>query len=599
MSREIAYRGDIDGLRAIAVAMVIVFHLFDVMPGGFIGVDVFFVISGYLITAILLREAGTGDLSIRRFYERRVRRIAPALLTVIAVSSVAAVFLLLPTDLAGFGKSVIATLSFVSNIYFWRDSDYFSPVAATKPLLHTWSLGIEEQFYIVVPLLVALSFRLHGRRLAMWLMLALSAGSLLLTLAVYQFGKGNVAFYLLPTRAWELGFGAMLAFVQSEPRGKWIALAGSALGLALIAAFAFEHDPYRLSPVPLPLPAVVGATLLLWAGQRDNPISRVLATRPMVSVGLLSYSLYLWHWPINVFARYWLVRNPVLTEKFAILGATIVFSWASWRYIERPFRSRAMSIGQVLTAAGSGAALAAIAAAAFIAFQGLPFRLPARAERYNAVAGTNYRCPPTSLLLFADTYACPMNLSSGRPTDATVALLGDSFAQMYLPAVSAVLRRTGQSGILVPANGCLPFTGFNTAASCATAFRANRQAIIATPAIRLVIIAASWENMEKPLTYADGRPLMANDRWSMAEADLTETIRAFRAAGKKVALVSPIATPGFDLASVAGRNFAYGRGETIPLAMPRAEFDRRFGRIRGWMAARSEGTYHRYECLPV
>ena len=586
MSREIAYRPDIDGLRAIAVAMVIVFHLFDVMPGGFIGVDVFFVISGFLITGILLREAEAGDLSIRRFYERRVRRIAPALLAVIAVSSLIATVLLLPADLVGFGKSVIATLGFVSNIYFWRDSDYFSPIAATKPLLHTWSLGIEEQFYLFVPLLIAFAFRMRGRRLALGMILALTAGSLILTVAFFQFGKGNVAFYLLPTRAWELGFGALLAFVRTKPRGRSVASACSVVGVVLIAAFAFEPDPYRLTPVPLPLPAVVGATLLIWAGQRENPVSRLLAARPMVVVGLLSYSLYLWHWPVNVFARYWLIRDPVLTERFAVLLVTVALSWLSWRWIERPFRARAVSIRRVLIVAGGAAAITAGAAGALVASHGLPSRLPARAERYNAVAGTNYRCPPTSLLLFADTYACPINLPGGRPTDAKVALLGDSFAQMYLPAVEQVLRRTGQSGILVPANGCLPMTGFNTAASCAEAFRANRQAILGTPAIRLVIIAASWENMERPLFYADGRPISGNDRWAMAEADLAATIKAFRAAGKAVALVSPIATPGFDLASVAGRSFAFGRGEAVPLSMPRAEFERRFGRLQRWMAAR-------------
>lgn len=595
----IAYRPDIDGLRAIAVGMVVIFHIFGVMKGGFIGVDIFFVISGFLITGILLREAEKSDLSIARFYERRIRRIMPALLTVLIFSSLMGLAVLLPADLIGYGKSVIAALLFVSNIYFWRDSDYFSPIAETKPLIHTWSLGVEEQFYIFFPLMIALAFRISGRKLAYWMVIVVSVLSVVLTVAFYHFGKGNVAFYILPTRIWELGAGATIAFLRAAPPTRRVATIAAALGLLLIGALVFEDDPYRIEPLPLPFPAVIGTALLIWAGRHDNKVSRLLGARLLVVVGLLSYSIYLWHWPINVYVRYWLVREPGWLEKFAILAVALLAAFASWRWVERPFRSKDVSLRRILIVTGAGVASVSIAAIAVVVLQGLPMRLPPRAARYNQVAGTNYRCPPTSLLLFSGTYACPMNLPGGNAAEAQVALLGDSFAQMYLPAVELGLRRHGKPGILVPANGCLPYTSFNTSVSCAQSFTANRQAVLKTPSIGLVIIAASWENMEKPLFFADGHAVVGN-RWALAETDLGETLRVLRAANKKVALVSPIATPGYDIASVAGRNFAFGRGEITPLNVSQATFERRFGRLRRWMeTGPQEAAYidtNRYLC---
>ena len=199
------YRPDIDGLRAVAVLSVIAFHLNPAwLPGGYLGVDIFFVISGYLITNIIWREACEQNFSILRFYERRIRRIMPALLTVLAATSVAALILLLPADLKGFGRSLLATLFFVANIYFWRDTNYFSRTAEDKPLLHMWSLGIEEQFYIVMPFLLAiLAFR--WRRAAVWFVLAIVLLSFGLNVFANRIGAQNPAFYLLPTRAWELG----------------------------------------------------------------------------------------------------------------------------------------------------------------------------------------------------------------------------------------------------------------------------------------------------------------------------------------------------------------------------------------------------------
>jgi len=215
-SHLIAYRPDIDGLRAIAVLSVIIYHLSHaILPGGYLGVDVFFVLSGYLITAIIWREIAIGDFSILRFYERRIRRIMPALLAMIFIVTAVATLLLLPVDLIGFARSLFATLGFVANIYFWRDSNYFSSVADEKPLLHLWSLGVEEQFYLIFPLLLLLL----ARKAKSWAILAMGClciASFASNVFALKVDGSSPAFYLLPTRAWELGVGAFIALLPPQ-----------------------------------------------------------------------------------------------------------------------------------------------------------------------------------------------------------------------------------------------------------------------------------------------------------------------------------------------------------------------------------------------
>lgn len=234
------YRREIDGLRAVAVLPVILFHAgFTVFSGGYVGVDVFFVISGFLITTILLGELEAGDYSIARFYERRARRILPALFLVLACASVAAWAIMLPSQLDEFGRSLISVVLFVSNVFFWKESDYFAPAAELSPLLHTWSLAVEEQFYIVFPIVLALVWR-FGRRSAFWLVAAMSVASLLMAQWAST-AKPTANFFLIPTRAWELGAGSICAFLLHgrAPRPN---APLSTLGLALVVVPIFVYD---------------------------------------------------------------------------------------------------------------------------------------------------------------------------------------------------------------------------------------------------------------------------------------------------------------------------------------------------------------------
>jgi len=337
------YRADIDGLRMVAVLPVVLNHAgISGFSGGFVGVDIFFVISGYLITLILTREIEESSFSIWRFYERRARRILPALFAVLAACLVAGLWVLPPNLYEALGKSVIATLGFSSNFWFWQSAgDYFSPSVELEPLLHTWSLAVEEQFYLFFPLLL---WAMAGRGRRVWIIVvwAIVLGSFCLSLWMTQ-AHPTANFYLVPTRAWELGAGALLALgAFGRARHRAIAEGAGWIGLALIGGGILLIDAHTPFPGLAALSVVLGATLIVFANS-GAPVSvgRLLAWPPFVWVGLISYSLYLWHWPILVAVRS-VTRDLDLPPSTAALCVllSIGMGWLSWRFVERPFRAR-------------------------------------------------------------------------------------------------------------------------------------------------------------------------------------------------------------------------------------------------------------------
>ncbi|MDJ1112935.1 acyltransferase family protein [Microbacterium dauci] len=343
MSAGTKYLPHVDGLRAFAVLPVVLFHLgAQWIPGGFVGVDTFFVISGYLITGILWREMDTepGDprrFSIWVFYQRRALRILPALVVVFAAVVVMSAFVQSPAAQAALGSQVLAATLFVSNFYFWQNEDYFAADPSSQPLLHTWSLAVEEQFYLLFPLLLFLVAR-WMRRHVLAVLAAIIALSLAASIVVTAHEPGT-AFYLLPTRAWELGAGALLAVWQLR-RGRtssspWIA----AVGLVLVVGSVFLIDKSMPFPGAVAIAPVLGAVLLIgWA--RGTWVGRVLEFRPFIYIGTISYSLYLWHWPVIVFWRTMTGNAIDPLEMVGLFAASFLLAAASTAWIERPFRTR-------------------------------------------------------------------------------------------------------------------------------------------------------------------------------------------------------------------------------------------------------------------
>ncbi|RUV65219.1 MAG: acyltransferase [Mesorhizobium sp.] len=574
-SHVMAYRPDVDGLRAVAVISVIAFHLSPSwLPGGYLGVDVFFVLSGYLITLILWREALNGQFSILRFYERRIRRIMPALLLVLFFATIAAAMLLLPADLIGYGKSMLATLGFVANIYFWRDTDYFSRAAEAKPLLHVWSLGVEEQFYILFPLLIAAFARFWPRATfpAITLLTVLSLAANYLAL---RFGGASPAFFLLPTRAWELGAGAMIALLplRLTPRGTTANLLGAIGAVAILIGIISPAQVYAF--VPVALPVVVGAMLVIAAGRVQQPLAnRLIAAPPLVFVGLISYSLYLWHWPIIVFSQYYLIRELNIGEMVIAVAVMSLGAYASWRYVERPFRSKFMPARTVCLAAAGGAGALAVIASVLIWSNGMPGRMSGEAAAINAAVGTNYRCPVSNYVRMGQSRACVLNLPSRDPSDANVVLLGNSHAQMYAPVWQSIFAERNMAGLLVPANGCLPTVSVNISRSCIDVAAANLAELGKLPNVRTVILGLTWEHAR--LVDATGKKIETRHDAELVRG-LDDLIARLRAFGKKVVLIGPIAYPGWDLPSDLSRSLAFGRPLEAPTYLPVAKFQQQYG----------------------
>jgi len=375
-SRDIRYRPDIDGLRAIAVLLVVAYHIgIRGVSGGFIGVDIFFVISGFLISGILLREQATGTFSILRFYERRVRRILPALIAVLIFTFIAGYFALLPNEMKELGQSILAATFSAANIYFWRNSGYFQAPALSKPLLHTWSLAVEEQFYVVFPILLLLLHRFALRRIKLVILL-LAVGSFMAS-AVEVYGRPGSTFYLLPTRAWELLLGTILALdIVPCPRSKLSRNATALTGLALILIAAFVFTSQTSFPGSAALLPCLGAALVIASGVTGtSAVGRLLSTPPFVFIGLISYSLYLWHWPLLLINKFEYFHQIHLSDPWLFL-AMLVAATLSWRFIEQPFRSGALKLPrkQLFAAAGVSVAITSALSAWAILSGGIPGR---------------------------------------------------------------------------------------------------------------------------------------------------------------------------------------------------------------------------------
>lgn len=347
-TRKSDYRPDIDGLRAIAVLAVVIFHAFpSLVHGGFVGVDIFFVISGFLISKHIWEELGTGSFSIRTFYARRVRRIFPALGVVLLACLLMGWVVLTPSEYEQLGKHVVAGAAFISNLIFWKEAGYFDNAADTKPLLHLWSLGIEEQFYIVWPLFLAFFWR-YSRHFG-WALLAILAISLAYSAAVVRH-DAVADFYSPLTRFWELALGAGLAYMAAHKAAVSATIRSlvSLIGLSLILAAVFFLDPGFAFPGAWALMPTLGAACLIYAGEDVWLNRQVLSHRLLVWVGLISYPLYLWHWPLLSFVRIMESGTPSVEVRFWLVAASFILAWLTYKFLECPVRARPRSRNIVL-----------------------------------------------------------------------------------------------------------------------------------------------------------------------------------------------------------------------------------------------------------
>ncbi|MBV7476935.1 acyltransferase family protein [Pseudomonas sp. PDM31] len=551
----LAYRRDIDGLRAVAVIAVVLFH-FGVpgFTGGFVGVDVFFVISGYLITSIIWNQRQAGRFSFVDFWARRARRILPALFAMIIAVLALGWFLLAPKDYEELGRSVRYQVMFVSNILFMRQDGYFDVASDLKPLLHTWSLAVEEQFYIIFPLLLTLlSSRLKHWRMALFGVLLVSFG-----LSVWAVNHHpEKAFFLLPMRAWELLAGAMLAVA---PKHGWrlkpmAAQALSLLGMALILLAVFGYD--KTTPFPgaaALLPTLGVIALILANGHRQTWVGQLLSTRVMVGFGLISYSWYLWHWPVFVFSSYASVDQPSAIDSAGLILLTLVLGYLSWKLIETPFRERRLLAGrrQILLAGAFGVVVLGLAGQTLRWTDGLPWRLSDQALQY--AKGREWRPELMACLADDKTPDDKLFCHYGAENTQTRALVwGDSHATALIPVFDDGATAHDVSVILASSPGCVPVEGLEHDARCAR-FNQRIEQALKSQTVSDVVLVARWSlylygdvrgDLGHALKKSDGH----YDR-AVAEQRLAEGLRArvmqLRAGGHRVWLVKEAPLQAFS-----------------------------------------------------
>jgi peptidoglycan/LPS O-acetylase OafA/YrhL len=496
------YRPDIQGLRAVAVLAVLLFHLgLGGFSGGFVGVDVFYVISGYLIGGIVLREHEAGRFSFAGFYARRVRRLVPALLVVLMASTLAAALLLLPAELADYGKTLLAALVFAANIYFHREQFEYSE-SGEVPLLHLWTLGVEWQFYLLLPVLMLALLRFG--RAGLWFGLVGVAG----LSAAASLAFPDASFYLLPARIWEFLAG-VLAAITAVPLLRWrvlrelLALGGA----ALIAAATVLLDSFDPFPGWRALIPCGGAAAIILAGNAGpSLVGRVLSLPGIAWLGRISYSLYLWHWPVIVFLLLGLPAPRLdWPLQLAATAISLVLAALTTRFVEEPARRRDLPFARLALVSGAAAAVLAASAAAFIASGGWPGRYDQRARELAGAldypiddvfrTGSCFIHHRTQQL---DEAACVLP-DDGR---ARVLVLGDSHAAMMVPGLQAAFPGSAISQIT--AAGCRPVTGAKADRYffCHRVIEDAYQRRIVAGGYDLVVLAGYWEEGDLPALEA-------------------------------------------------------------------------------------------------
>lgn len=584
-SRSERYRPDVDGLRAIAVLAVVLYHFGSTafrttyVGNGYVGVDIFYVISGYLITSLIAKDLKEGRFSIVSFYERRIRRIFPALFTVLLFCFLVAAVLLIPTEMVRFGQGLLATTFFVSNFYFWRTAKprgYFDSGVSTQPLLHTWSLSVEEQFYLFFPLTLFVLFRLAKKQTKAILIL-LCAVSFALNLWMTQH-QSIAAFYSSAPRAWELLTGSLLAlYAVPVLRLRILRELTALLGIVMILAAAGLPIKVTQFPGTFVLLPSVGTWLVIYAGQAGSTfVGRLLSLRPVTFIGIISYSLYLWHWPIIVFTKHLPFRLTNWEEVATVLVGSTLLAFLSFEFIERPFRgSRTPFSRRQIFAFGCTATAASIVlGVVLVRSQGLPQRYDARTRQL--IAGNVERMDDydpscgnwgNDIPSADGIRLCDLGAQSPRK----VLVFGDSFAEQLYPAVKQLYNRGElQSHGVVTAfhPGCLPDRHLNywkTPGYHCDSFAKYALQRAQRDDIDVVFIGFSdwWTRSDFDFCVTDsGRcesPLSREALRDRFFRDLSDDIQNLKAHGKSVIVSLPFPAYKERIPDLAISNAVFGR----------------------------------------
>lgn len=596
---ELPYRPDIDGLRAIAVGTVVLFHAkLGLVPGGYTGVDVFFVISGFLISSIIWRELQAGTFTFAGFYERRIRRIFPVLALILLVTLVLGALVLAPQDYFLMGRSARATAAFYSNFYFNSQFGYFMPMAETQALLHTWSLAVEEQFYLVAPFFLILLARLQIRYRVV-VFLALFAASLAIS-SIGAFDENKAAFYLPQSRAFELMIGMALVIGLGPVWANNLARELAAFaGLGMIAAAAFLYSEETPFPgLAAAMPCLGTALLISTASNGSTLISRALSVPAMVAVGRISYSLYLWHWPLFVFAEYEYGERLPITYRVGLIGVAVALSFLTFRFVEQPARRRTPVVSRWIVIGTGLSAMAVLVALSqgVIQTKGWPGRLEPNVAAFSRLVTTSTVGVPCKDPEDKLTSLPGCAIGAKDVAIPTALLWGDSHAMVLVPRLSTIAAAKDVRVEVVVAGACPPFlpeattaAGLKVPARCEAVSR-RVAAMLHRKEIRHVMVTARWafyaegSSFDRGVTQPnrfDTGDLQQNRR--LFVDSFRATIVAITAMGHTVSVIGPVPELNRDVPNAMMK--ALMRGEDPKITAPVSAFAERQAAVLGALDA--------------
>lgn len=563
------YRIELDGIRAIAVLSVVLFHAgVTIIPGGYVGVDIFFVLSGFLITSIIYKQINSSSFTFSDFYWRRFRRILPALFFMIFVVGLVSYKILVPELFKDFAISAWTTALFSSNIYFWTEAGYFQKAAELKPLLHTWSLGVEEQYYIFFPFLMIFIAKWAPRRFTVVLM---TVGILSLLLSIYAvYNKPIATFYLLPTRLWELLVGSLLAVSNIPTLKRKITInLVSWTGLALLSAPMIFYSDNTIFPGLAALPPCLGTVLIIWSlkNHHNTSLKRILSFKPLVFVGKVSYSFYLWHWPVLVLCKYYAIDDFTIADNLLALFAAFLISCFSWLVVEKPFRTNFETFPKRRMFELTFTSIAAVTLMGMtVSYKnGMPSRFDV--NLVNIIAAADDKSAYTNEcndleLENPDVDFCSMGTAKeGMPR---FLLWGDSHAGAIAPVFDAVASEENIKGTFASWSGCPPLLGVQRKHAgqkrdCLADRKFIKNYIEENKQLETIILFARWSFYVENKPYGNEKTgrLMALEYNGekvvkpdlMVQKALEKTVSWLKAINKKVVIIMPVPEVGLDVPS--------------------------------------------------
>ena len=581
-----SYRTEIDGLRAVAVLSVVIFHFFpSITPNGFLGVDIFFVISGFLITLQLINLKNRSFLKIlRQFYIRRIKRLFPALFAFLTLTFICVSYFLLNYDLLKFKESLFSSYTFWANIYFWRDGGYFGGNNLLKPLLHIWSLSLEEQFYIIFPIILIffLKFKFTFKFLATYIVFLLTILSFSLWLFLHHIGGENPAFFILPTRMWQFGLGSFIALIATPKFYKFFTLRVYktlfifSCFLIFFGLFAKQFN----SQIDTIIVTLGSCGFIAFSKSNTHFILDLFKKKIITFFGKISYSLYLYHWPIASILFYYFIDE--VPFYFLILGIilSIILALVSYKYIETPFRKK-KNFKQTLVFL-----IVCVSVSLVFNFTQRKNNNEDLITTIASASNNHFRCDINSYRPYGSSRAC--QIKKVKNSKDTVVLLGNSHAQMYVPLVQKIIP-DNLNLLLVPLNGCLPTTSINISKRCIDMAGLNLKSVLKDNDVKTVIIASTWYS-----NHYVNLDNIKTDKKEIKES-MNELINEFYDYGKDVILFSPIPIPINDLTSELPRkikfDFLSEEKALEQLKIPRLKFEEEFEDINEFFEKKLKNNY--------